>query len=85
MNNWADAFFWAKAYQKSALLAAEKERLIRQAMAGRERRPDLLCWALARIGRFLIAWGCALQARYGREAGTPLPPLPSFPGELSGP
>ena len=85
MNNWADAFFWAKAYQKNALLTAEKERLIRQALAGREKRPDLLDRALARMGRLLIAWGCALQARYGREGGTPLPPLQSFPGELSGP
>ncbi len=83
MNNWAEAYFWARAYQKDALRAAEKERFIRQALAGRERRPDLFCRTLVRLGRLLVAWGSALQARYDRGSGMPLPPFQSFPGEPS--
>ncbi len=85
MFNYADPFSWARTYQENALRTAEKERLIRLALAGREKRPDLFRRALARIGQLLIAWGCILQERYGHEAGPPLPPMLSSPGKLSGP
>jgi hypothetical protein len=44
---------------------AERERLVRQVLNGRERRARPYRHMLAWLGQRLVAWGWRLQARYG--------------------
>ena len=50
---------------------AEGYRLVRQALAGRERRDRFHCRALTWLGRRLVAWGWRLQERYSAAAAAP--------------
>ncbi len=57
------------------LLEAEKHRLVRQALAGREMRDGIHYRALTWLGHRLVVWGCSLEKRYG------IPPeAPAVPG-----
>ncbi len=49
---------------KEFLREAEKERLIQQVLAGREKRDAFYRVALAWLGRRLVEWGESLQRRY---------------------
>ena len=51
---------------------AERFRLVRQALAGRERHDRFYCRALTWLGRRLVAWGKRLQERYSVAAATPV-------------
>ncbi len=46
------------------LREAEHERLVRQVLAGREKRDGFYPVALAWLGRRLVKWGESLQQRY---------------------
>ena len=47
---------------------AERERLVRQALNGRERLARPYRHVLAWLGQRLVAWGWRLQIRYGARA-----------------
>lgn len=55
----------ARERYKDLLREAERDRLVRQALTGRERRHRFYCGALTWLGRRLIACGWRLQERYG--------------------
>jgi hypothetical protein len=62
-------------HYQELLLEAERHRLIRQALAGREKWDSSIhCRALTWLGGQLVAWGCSLQARYGDRIETPTVP-----------
>jgi hypothetical protein len=66
----AEFFIWrgddmALQRHRELLREAERNRLVRQALAGRERPQRFYCRALTWLGRRLVAWGWHLQARYG--------------------
>jgi len=46
--------------------AADKDRLVRIALAARKQRPALYERWLARLGAWLIDWGSQLEARYAQ-------------------
>jgi len=50
---------------KDRLREAERYRLVRQALAGRQGRARFLRRALIWLGRCLVVWGRRLQERYG--------------------
>jgi hypothetical protein len=56
---------------KDLLREAERYRLIRPALAGREKRDRFHCRALTWLGRRLVAWGWRLQERYSAAAAAP--------------
>lgn len=62
MLNWRDVLVQQERHQ-DLLREAEQERLIRQAVAARERRDRFYSRALAWLGRQLVAWGWRLQQR----------------------
>ena len=51
--------------RKDLLREADRERIIRQALAGRDRRNHFYCQALTWLGDRLVTWGSRLQERYG--------------------
>ncbi len=53
---------------KEFLREAERERFIRQVLAGREKRDGFYRTALAWLGGHLVKWGEALQQRYDNTA-----------------
>jgi len=64
-------FFVYREHYKDLLREAERNRLVRQALAGRESRDRFHCRALTWLGRRLVAWGCRLQERYSAAATAP--------------
>ena len=56
---------------KDLLREAERYRLVRQVLAGRERRYLFYYRALTWLGFRLVAWGWRLQERYGAATATP--------------
>jgi hypothetical protein len=62
-----------KEYYKDQMRAAQKHRLVREAMAGREQGVRLYAKALAWLGRNLVAWGSILRQRYGTMVTQPIP------------
>jgi hypothetical protein len=50
---------------KDWLRDLERERLVRLALAGRDRRARFYCQVLASLGRQMVTWGRRLQERYG--------------------
>ncbi len=50
---------------KEILREAERDRLVQQVLAGRERRDRFYRPALAWLGCRLVEWGKSLQQRYG--------------------
>ena len=62
-----------KEYYRDQRRAADKFRLVRVAMAGRERTDRLYTRALARLGTRLVAWGSRLEARYDTVFTAPMP------------
>jgi hypothetical protein len=59
---------------KDMLREAQRERLARLALAGRERHDRFFCWALTWLGHRLVAWGQSLQERYSAVGDVPLLP-----------
>jgi len=59
---------------KDLLREAEKDRLVRLALAARERRGLVFLRALAWLGRRLIIWDQNLQKRGGLEIEVPVLP-----------
>ncbi len=55
---------------KEFLREAERERLIQQVLAGREKRDRFYRPALAWLGRHLVDWGKSLQQRYDNASLT---------------
>ena len=55
---------------KDLLRAAERYRLVRQALPARRRRGRFYCGALVWLGLRLVGWGRQLQARYGAAVDT---------------
>jgi hypothetical protein len=68
---WRD-FFLARERQERRMREAEKQRLVRQALAGRPRRRRFHCQALAWLGNRLVAWGWLLLTRYGAAVEVPV-------------
>jgi hypothetical protein len=64
-------FLASKEHYKDLLQEAERYRLIRQVLAGRERGDHFHCRALTWLGRRLVAWGWRLQERYNAVAQCP--------------
>ncbi len=56
---------------KDYLREAEREQLIRQAIAKPARRHHLYCRGLTGLGRQLVACGYRLQQHYGNVGETP--------------
>jgi hypothetical protein len=50
---------------KEWLREAERDRLARLALAGRQGSGRFHCRMLAGLGRWMVAWGVRLQERYG--------------------
>jgi hypothetical protein len=69
MSSWMDEAI-AEEHRKDLLRAADRRRITRQAQAARRGHTRLYSSALVRLGQWLEAWGCGLQARYGRLADT---------------
>ena len=63
MLSWSDIIAHQERYA-DLLREAERERLVRQVLAGREGRDRFYCRGLTWLGRNLVTWGCRLQARY---------------------
>ena len=61
-------------HRQEFLLEAERHRLVRQALAGRERRDGIHRRVLTWVGRHLVAWGCFLERRYGAAVEAPAAP-----------
>ena len=66
--------------RRDLLRDAKQERLMQQALAGRNGRDRFYCRVLTWMGRRLVAWGWHLQERYSAAAPattlrmtTPLP------------
>jgi hypothetical protein len=53
------------------LREAERHRLVRQVLAGRQQRQRAYCRALNWLGRRMVAWGQRLQEHYGASAKAP--------------
>lgn len=53
---------------------AEKARLVREALAGRDTKRPLFCRMLSWLGNCLVAWGQWLQRRFAADR-----PIHSFP------
>ena len=64
MTNWLDIVV-AEERQKDRLRAAEQERLVRAALAGRPKRTRVFGPPLVWLGQRLIAWGWRLQTGSG--------------------
>jgi hypothetical protein len=62
--NWIEVLAHQERH-KDILRKAERERLVRQALAAREKRERFYGPALIWLGRRLVAWGGLLQERYG--------------------
>ena len=60
--------------KRDLLREAEKRRLVRQALAGREARTYIHRRALSWLGRHLVGWGCFLEQRYGMPVEAPAGP-----------
>jgi hypothetical protein len=59
---------------RDLLREAQRDRLVRLALAGRKSPEPLFLRALAWLGCRLIIWGQNLQKRGGLEIELPLPP-----------
>jgi len=64
-------FLASQEHYKDLRREVERYRLIRQVLAGRERRDRFHCRALTWLGRRLVAWGWRLQERYSAVAAAP--------------
>ena len=69
MHSWIDEQIARERYT-DILHAERRRRMAEIVLAARrqrvERRPDrFYSPALVRLGRWLVAWGCRLEARYG--------------------
>ena len=56
---------------KDFLREAERDRLVHQVLAGRERHDQFYRPALAWLGCRLVEWGKSLQQRYGDTSRAP--------------
>jgi hypothetical protein len=70
MFNWLEVMVHQERH-KDLLREVERDRLVRQALAGRAKRDHLHCRALIWLGRRLVAWGWSLQARYDAAVEVP--------------
>lgn len=67
-----DFAYHSQAYQEDKHRRAAHQRLIRRALAVRNREhPPVYRLVLARVGRQMVAWGTALQAGYDQLQATP--------------
>ena len=64
-------FLVYREHYKDLLREAERNRLIRQVLAGRESCDRFHCRALTWLGCRLVAWGWRLQERYSAAAMAP--------------
>ena len=69
MFDWGEVVIQQERHQ-DFLLEAERLRLIRQALAGHEKRDGVHRRALTWLGGQLVTWGCILESRYGVTAET---------------
>lgn len=67
---------YARMHQQELIQAAEKSRLLRQALQNQEntgiQRDRFYQKALLKVGEQLVSWGTSLQGRYTRENEAPL-------------
>ena len=63
MLNWNELM--VKQKHTDLLREAERQRLVRAALAGRRQHARFYAPMLARLGVWLVAWGWRLRARYG--------------------
>ena len=68
--SWKDVLVQQERYQ-DLLREAERHRLVRQVLAGRQRRQRAYCRAINWLGRRMVAWGQRLQEHYGATATAP--------------
>jgi len=67
MSGWSDILARQERYA-DLRREAERERLVRQVLAGRDTRNRFARQALTWLGQRLVTWGCHLQERYGAAA-----------------
>jgi hypothetical protein len=67
MINWLGLMEPQERY-KDFLREAEQDRLVQQALAGREKHVQFYRSALAWLGCRLVEWGKSLQRRYGNAS-----------------
>lgn len=70
MLDWGN-FLIGQEHRKDLLREAERERLARQSLAGRERSDSLYGRTLIWLGRRMVAWGKHLQEHYGDASPAP--------------
>ena len=70
MISWNDYLVKQERYQ-DLLREAERQRLVRRVLAGRQRRQRAHCRAMNWLGRRMVAWGQRLQEHYGATATAP--------------
>ena len=63
MISFQDVLVQRERYQ-DLLREAERHRLVRQVLAGRQRRQRAYCRAMNWLGRRMVAWGQRLQEQY---------------------
>jgi len=78
MVTWQD-YLAKQEYYRDLVREAERERLIREALAGRGKANRFHSRALSRLGHLLVVWGRSLQERYGH-----IVPAPRMPQSAAG-
>ena len=63
MISWKDVLVQRERYQ-DLLREAERHRLARRVLAGRQRRHRCFCRAMNWLGRRMVAWGQRLQEQH---------------------
>ena len=74
LQDWNKIEMYHRAHYQELLGEANKARLLREALAGRDSRPPFFCRMLHWLGHCLEAWGRQLQERFAAER--PMQPLP---------
>jgi hypothetical protein len=78
MVTWQD-YLAKQEYYRDLIREAQRERLIREALAGGGKANCFRSRVLSQLGHVLIAWGRSLQDHYGHTA-----PVPSMPQSAPG-
>lgn len=74
MMDWHKLELNHAAHYKDLRREADRARLVRQALAGRDTKQPLFCRMLSWLGHCLVAWGQWLQQRFA--ADRPIEPFP---------
>jgi hypothetical protein len=62
-----------KEYYRDQMRSAAKDRLVREALAGRIKHNSVVSKSLAWLGQVLVAWGSRLQRHYADVVSSSIP------------